>query len=160
MATSFIWPSAVSAQGLLAAPVSWGEGGGRLFRFTCCLQEIRSSCDLGTFQDAAGLCEAVHSTLPPLCSFQLLGRGSGGGGRGGGDWWMVSLCVFHGTPQLRELGLSWATCFSHPTWLYQHSVMILQLRRPCASAPWCSKVPYSEGKQEKVSCIPTDASDF
>lgn len=35
----------------------------------------------------------------------------------------------------------------------------LQLRRPCASAPWCSKAAYSEGKQETVGCVPTDASD-
>lgn len=46
------------------------------------------------------------------------------------------------------------------TWLYQDSVLILQLRRACASALWGSKAAHSEGKWGKVGCIPTDVSVF
>lgn len=45
------------------------------------------------------------------------------------------------------------------TWLYQNSVLILQPRRPRASALRGSKVVQPEGKWGEVGCAPTDASE-
>lgn len=73
-------------------------------------------------------------------------------------WGIGSLCVFCGKPQLRGLGLSWATCLSHL------AVSELCLDSSAPKTPCFCPVGLdgssSRRKMGKVSCLPTDASVF